>query len=365
MTVNKEDEVSVMVSEKKAAEGFTRRAFGSITLHTKMMQAVKLDQLDFNYDQPRHPNRWESKALRQQILEVGGLFEPLLAEPSDKMTPDNQPVYLVLDGHRRLKELQNIVAEAKRRLDSGELTPEEYGDTLERFGSVVVELTHRPLSQEERVRVWLLIHRERRDWTLQEKEATAKQLIDMTSVKEAARFLGIGETAAQKLADVYEIAQRIYLPDDLQDQTGKDARITWAREIRNLKSSIREDEELIDAILARIRKGAIRNSKDIRVLREIYPQARDAILDPGNDLVRDIAQPMGVEDPVRSGRRRRPIEIGQDADFGAALNEMANAIKKVTLEQLQEVRGSSAKRAEAKASVGRMIQRLSELAEHL
>ena len=365
MQVNDDKEVETMVSRDKLREGFTPHAFGNITLYTKMESEVQLEQLEPNYDQPRHPDRWESRALRHQIVEVGGLFEPLLAEPTDAVTPDSKPKYVVLDGHRRLTELKNILAEAKRRLEAGELTGDEYGDTLGRFGCVAVEVTHRPLSREERVRVWLLIHRERREWTLQEKEATAKQLIDMTSVREAARFLGVTEPAAQKLADIYDVAQRINLHDDLQDRTGKDARITWAREIRNLKAPIREDDEVIDSVLARIRKGTIHNSKDIRVLREIYPQARDAILDSKQDLVRDIAQPMGVDDPVRSSRRRRPIEIGQDADFTAALNEMANAINKVTFEQLQEVQGSSDRRSEAKSAVERMIQRLNQLADHL
>lgn len=360
MVVNTK-EIDAMVSPDKLQEGYTPHAFGKITLTTKLVQDVQLGQLEPNREQPRHPDRWSSKPLRKQIIEARGLFEPILVEPTKGMTPDNQPVYLILDGHRRFTELGHILEESDRRLKNGELTPEEHQDDKRLFGSVSVEVTHRPLVQDERVKVWMLIHRERREWTLTEREATAKQLIESAGVKDAADWMGITEPQAQKLADIYELAQRINLHDDLLDRTGKDARITWARELRNLKASIREDAEVIDSILTRIREGTIHNSKDIRVLREIFPQARDEILDPKKDLVRDIAQPMGVEDPVRSNRRRRPIEIGQDNDFGAVLNEMANAISKVTLEQLQQVRGS----ADTKAAVERMRARLSELAEHL
>jgi ParB family chromosome partitioning protein len=357
-------EESPMVSREELVEDYTPRAFGNITLYTKMVTGVHISQVEPNRNQPRHPDRWESKPLRHSIVEAGGLFEPLLAEPSDKVTDDNKPVYVALDGHRRWTELNNILKEAKRRLDSGELTPDEYGATVERFAFVAVEVTHRTLSQEERMRVWILIHRERREWTLQEREATAKQLIDMTSVKEASRFLGITESAAEKLADIYDIAQRIQLPEDLQDRTGKDARITWAREVRNLKAQIREDDEVVDAILNRISKGMLRNSKDIRVLRDIYPEARDDILDVRKDLVRDIAQPMGVQDPVRA-TRQRGVSIPPDADFASSLAEMANAINGVTFDQLQQVRRSAAQRSEAKAAVERMKARLQELEELL
>jgi ParB family chromosome partitioning protein len=356
-------EETVMVSQEKLQEGFTPRAFGNITLYTKVIVGVHISQVQPNTNQPRHPDRWESRPLRHQIVEAGGLFDPILAEPTDRVTDDNKPVYLALDGHRRWTEIGNILKDAKRRLENGELTPEEYGETVQRFAYVAVEVTHRVLTQDERMRVWILIHRERRDWTLQEKEATAKQLIDMTSVKEAARFLGITETAAEKLADIYDYAQRIHLPDELQDRTGKDARITWAREIRNLKADIRDDDELIDAILTRISKGMLRNSKDIRVLRNIYPAARDAILDVRKDLVRDIAQPMGVPDPVRASRQR--AAAASDGDFATSLDAMATSLTSVTLEQLQQVRRSQSRKTEAKEAVDRMIARLEELKELL
>lgn len=362
MVIKYEEATDAMVSAEKTDEGFTPHAFGNLTLWTKIQPHVHLDQLEPNKAQPRHPERWASKALRNQILEAGGLFTPLLVEPTEEKV-NGEPKYLVDDGHRRWTELWNILKDLDLRRENGELTDEEYKEKYERFAYVTVEVTHRPLTLEERVKVWLLIHRERREWVLQEREETAKQLIDLTSVRDAARFLGITESAAEKLANVFDIAQRIHLPADLQDRTGKDARITWARELRNLKADIRDDEEVFHAILKRIEGGKLRNSKDIRVLRHVWPEARDEILDVGKDLVRDIAQPRGVEDPVRATRGQRAVTIARDADFAASLNDMADAVNQFTIQQLQEIRGSGLSRKQAKSAIERMMTRLNELAE--
>ncbi len=365
MVIKFQESNEIMVSAEKRGEGYTPHAFGNLTLYTKIIPTVRLDQLVLNKEQPRHPERWSSKSLRNQIVEAGGLFTPLLVEPLEGKTDDGRDMFLVDDGHRRATELNHIVEDLERRHNNDELPDEEFEEQHKRFAFVTVELTHRPLTLEERVKVWLLIHRERREWVLQEREETARQLIELTSVKDAARFLGLTEGAAEKLADVFDIAQRIKLPTDFQDRTGKDARITWAREIRNLKANIREDDDAVDALLRRIELGKIRNSKDIRVVRHVWPGARDEILDVEKDLVRDIAQPRGVDDPVRATRGRRPVTVARNAELAPSLNAMADAINDFTFSQIQEVRRTASSRKQAKAAIDRMAKRLDELADEL
>src|SRR2546423_1681291 len=108
-------------------------------------------------------------------------------------------MYLLDDGHRRVTSLRSILADAERSHENNELTQEELDDHRARYGLVTVEVTHRALSLEERLKVWLLIHRERREWVLREREETAKSLVDLIGIRDAARFLGITEAAAQKL----------------------------------------------------------------------------------------------------------------------------------------------------------------------
>jgi ParB family chromosome partitioning protein len=257
-------------------------------------------QIRLNLNQPRNQAHWKSKALENQILQARGLFTPPLVMPTDEATASGRDVYEVIDAHRRITALREILRSLKARLEQGTLSEDEYEEQSGRYSKVTVECTWRRLEQEELIKVWLLIHRERKEWTVSEREETAKQLINLVSVSRAAQFLGVSEAVAQKLADTYDLAQRIKLPDQHNDALGKDPRITWARELRNLRADVRDDDELMDAVISRINAGRIKNSKDIRVLRNLGDDARDEILDPSKDLVRDIAEPRGVKDPVRA-----------------------------------------------------------------
>lgn len=348
-----------MTSADAAREGYTPHAFGEVKLYTKQITDVSLDQLQLNENQPRHRSSWESPELRNQIEQARGLFTPPLVQPLGERSTDGRPKYEVIDGHRRITALRHVLAVLALRHENGTLDEADYQEQLALYSTITVECTHRRLDQNELLKVWILIHRERKEWSLTEKEETAHRLIQLVSLKDAARFLGVTESIAQKLSDVYEIAERIHVSDDAKREAGKDPRITWAREIRNLREDIRDDDEVLESVIARINARQIRNSKDIRVLRDLYPDARAEILDTKKELVRDIALPRGISDPVRATRGRN----AETDNLGTALSQMASAIDGIKFEQLQSVRRNKEDRAAARKAISAMLLKLRELEE--
>jgi len=343
---------------KQAPPGFVAHAFGELKLFTQQVPEVSVDdQLVLNENQPRKRSHWESPALRNQIEQAHGLFTPPLVQPLDELTPDGRPKYEVIDGHRRVTALRHLLRILELRHESGSLNDEEYNEERARYSHITIECTHRRLSQDELVKAWILIHRERKEWSLSEKEATAHTLIHLVGTRDAARFLGMTIPAVEKLGDIYEYAEKIRVPDEAQKETGKDPRITWAREIRNLREDIRNDEEVVESLIVRINAGDLKNSKDIRALRDLWPTYREQILDVRKDLVRDIATPNGFADPVRATRSRSAAP----EDLGRTLAQMEAQIKDIKLEQLQGVRTAKDKVAAARKSIEAMRVRLQEL----
>lgn len=247
-------------------------------------------------------------------------------------------------------------ASLRLRRENTTLSEEEYEQQVQLYSKITVECTWRRLELAELIKVWLLIHRERKEWSLQEREETAKQLIALVGIGKAASFLGVSEAVAQKLADTYDLAQRLRLPEGHKNSMGKDPRITWARELRNLREEVREDDQLMEAVITRINNGTMKNSKDIRVLRKLGTEARDDILDTKKDLVREVAEPRGVQDPVHATRGG----VYSD-DLSSKLDAMATQIGAVRLEQIRNVLSDRTKRKQANASIAAMIEKLTEL----
>src|SRR5439155_21038626 len=94
------------------------------------------------------------------------------------------------------------------------------------------ELTDRPLTAEERLRVWLYIHRHRREWDTKEKEMVAYSLGDMVSRASAANILGITVRGLDKLVEVHDLSLK------LTDFAEPGASITWAREIKSINKTL-------------------------------------------------------------------------------------------------------------------------------
>lgn len=191
--------------------------------------------------------------LQRQIESNEGIFEPLLVEPH----PDHPGRFRIIDGDRRWTNCRVLVDEFKK----------------DQFRRIPVEVTDRPLTDEERLRVWIYIHRQRKEWDAKEKEMVAYSLVNIVGRASAANILGITVRELDKLVDVYQLSEK------LTNIAEPGASITWAREIKNLNKNLLTPTVLA-TIIRRVSDKEITNSKDIRKLRQILkdPVSREEFL---------------------------------------------------------------------------------------
>ncbi len=222
---------------------------------------VALDDILPNPKQPRLGPK-EDDELQRQIEANEGLFEPLLVEPH----PEFEGKYLIIDGDRRWTNCRVLVARGR-----------------EQYRQVPIEVTDRTLSEEERLRVWIYIHRQRKEWDAKEKEMVAYRLVDLMGRASAANILGITVRELDKLVEIFEVSERF---TSLRDPS---AAITWARELMGVSKKLLVPS-VVDAVVKKVNQKRITNSKDLRKLRSILPDplARAEFLSDGGDL--DSAQ---------------------------------------------------------------------------
>src|SRR5580704_14556157 len=171
---------------------------------------VDLDDVVPNGNQPRMGPK-EDDELQRQIEANQGLFEPLLVEPH----PDVPGKFRIIDGDRRWTNSRLLVERGR-----------------EQYRQIPVEVTDRTLLEDERLRVWIYIHRQRKEWDTKEKEMVAYRLVDIVGRASAANILGITVGALDKLVEVYELSEKLTnLPEP-------GASSTWAREIKNINKSL-------------------------------------------------------------------------------------------------------------------------------
>lgn len=265
------------------------------TYRTKM----DLDDLVPNPHQPRFGPK-EDDELQRQIEANEGIFEPLLVEPH----PDLPGKYRIVDGDRRWTNSRILVERGR-----------------DQFRQVPVEVTDRTLSEDERLRVWIYIHRQRKEWDAKEKEMVAYRLVDLVGRASAANILGITVRELDKLVEVFEVSGRF---NALRDPS---AAITWARELMGVSKKLLVPS-VIDAVVKKVNEKRITNSKDLRKLRTILPDpvARAHFLSDGGDL--DSAQ-------LRVRVPEKKETVGPLTDLGNAVDAMKN----VPWTALQELKG--------------------------
>src|SRR3954451_20331488 len=106
-----------------------------------------IDDIVPNNNQPRMGPKVDEE-LQRQIEANGGLFEPLLVEPH----PELPGKFRIIDGDRRWTNSRELVEQGK-----------------EDYRQVPIEVTDHTLSDEDRLRVWIYIHRQRKEWAAREK----------------------------------------------------------------------------------------------------------------------------------------------------------------------------------------------------
>src|SRR6185312_6337662 len=235
---------------------FQERRLGGTVIRTRRS---RLDVADLvpNDRQPRLGPKQDDE-LQRQIEANEGLFEPLLVEPH----PDRPDQYRIIDGERRWTNSTALVEEGKSQ-----------------FSQVPVEITDRTLTDEERLRAWIYIHRQRKEWDAKEKEMVAYRLVELVGRASAANILGISVRELDKLTEVFELSERF---KGLRDPS---AAITWARELMGVSKKLLTPM-VIDAVVEKVGQKRITNSKDLRKLRAILPDpvARENFLSEQGDL---------------------------------------------------------------------------------
>jgi ParB family chromosome partitioning protein len=260
---------------------------------------VDLDELIPNPKQPRLGPK-EDDELQRQIEANEGIFEPLLVEPH----PELPGKYLIIDGDRRWTNSRILVAQGR-----------------EQYRRIPVEITDRPLSEDERLRVWIYIHRQRKEWDAREKEMVACRLVDLVGRPSAANILGITVRELDKLVEIYELSGRF---TTLRDPS---AAITWARELMGVSKKLLVPT-VVDAVVKKVNEKRITNSKDLRKLRTILPDpvARAQFLSDAGDL-------------ESAELRVRPAEKKRDEEPLGGLGAALEAMKSVPWTTLHELKG--------------------------
>lgn len=259
-----------MTTQTTTRTGYREIPLGSVQLRVKQLN-IDINDIYPNPDQPRYGSKDDAE-LRRSIEENGGIFIPLLVEPH----PEYEGKYQIIDGERRWTSLKKLA--------------DEKGDG--RFTIVPVDATDRVLSVEERLRAWVYIHQQRKDWTVKEKERTAYKLIQIIGRVSAANILGIKVREVDALKEIFELSEEI---TGLSDP---DASISYAREIRKIATKLRPPD-VEKAIINKVNQGFIKTSKDIRLLRIVLrdDSARHEFMKEGStvtDALR-LVQSIGQE----------------------------------------------------------------------
>ena len=278
--------------------GLQERRLGATILRTYRAK-VDVDDVLPNERQPRLGPK-EDDELQRQIEANEGVFEPLLVEPH----PAALGKFRIIDGERRWTNSKALAARGR-----------------EQFRQIPIEVTDRTLSDDERLRVWIYIHRQRKEWDAKEKEMVAYRLVELIGRAGAANILGISVRELDKLTDVFELSERF---KGLRDPS---AAITWARELMGVSKKLLTPT-VIDAVVEKVGQKRITNSKELRKLRAILPDpvARDNFLNEQGDL--ETAS-LRVSAPTKKEKR------GLSGELDAAVE----AMKRVPWTTLIELKG--------------------------
>lgn len=261
-----------------------------------------------NERQPRLGPK-EDLELQRQIEANEGIFEPLLVEPH----PDLEGKFRIIDGDRRWTNSKVLVEVQKK----------------EEFRRIPLEITDRTLTDDERLRVWIYIHRQRKEWDAKEKEMVAYGLVDIVGRASAANILGVTVRELDKLVEVYQLSEK------LTNLAEPGASITWAREIKNINKSLLTPT-ILDEIVRKVNDKEITNSKDIRKLRVVLrdPVARERFIDGQSiDAVLDTITPERTEKGTLAGDIR---ELNAALKRHSWMSLLENRGDAQLLEQLDE-----------------------------
>lgn len=280
--------------------GTIERKLGDVVLRM-YERRLSIDEMEPNPAQPRSGEKVDPR-LQRQIEANEGVFEPLLVEPH----PDKDGMFRIVDGERRWSNCRELVAEGK-----------------DEYGTLPATIIDRTLTDDERLRIWVHIHRQRKEWSARDKENVANQLVKYLGKAVAADILGIRTREVDKLVDTYVLSTRF---NDLPD---KSAAITWARELQGIAKKLMTPE-VIDAVVDKVQRRQITNSKEIRELRKILrdPIATDHFLSKEGD----IRSALLCIRPTEAGEKNSGKNLISDIDA------LVNAMSRHSWRSIDELR---------------------------
>lgn len=285
--------------EAKGAKvvGIQDRRLGQTVLRTYRAK-FDVDDLVPNTRQPRSGSK-EDEELQRQIEANDGIFEPLLVEPH----PELPGKYRIIDGERRWTNSKILVEQGR-----------------EQYRKIPVEVTDRTLTDEERLRVWIYIHRQRKEWDAREKEMVAYRLVELMGRPTAASILGVSIRELDKLVEVFQLSERFV---NLRDNG---AGISWARELMGVSKKLLSPS-VIDAVVDKVNRHRVTNSKDLRKLRVILtdPVAKENFLSRDGDLETAMLR-------VAPGEKKR------NPDFISNLDATMDSMKQLPWVALEEMK---------------------------
>jgi ParB family chromosome partitioning protein len=302
--------------ERARIVGLQERRLGGTLLRTYRAK-VDLDKVAPNERQPRLGPKLDEE-LQRQIEANEGLFEPLLVEPH----PDGTGMFRIIDGERRWTNSRILVEQGR-----------------EQFRQIPVEVTDRTLTEEERLRVWIYIHRQRKEWDAREKEMVAYRLVELTGRASTANILGITVRELDKLVEIFELSGRF---TKLRDSGSA---ITWARELMGVSKKLLTPTAT-EAVVAKVNQQRITNSKDLRKLRTVLrdPIARDHFLTEEGDIESSLLRIPAPRDQEQRG-------------LLADLTSLCRALEATSWTELENLRGNPLARDK--------VQQAAELLERL
>ncbi len=284
----------------KAVRGTNERKLGNVTLRT-YERKLDIDDIEPNPLQPRSGEKVDLR-LQRQIEANDGIFEPLLVE----VHPDKSEKFRIVDGERRWINCCELVADGK-----------------EQYRTIPTEIIDRTLTDGERLRVWVHRHRQRKEWSARDKENVANQLVKHLGKAVAADILGISTREVDKLVNTYTLSTRF---TDLPDTA---AAITWARELQGIAKKL-ITPEVLDAVIDKVHRRQITNSKELRELRKILPDpiAKNHFLSNEGDI-RSALLCIRPMDDNKNGKGQNIV---------ADLNALINALGRHSWQSLDELR---------------------------
>jgi ParB family chromosome partitioning protein len=219
------------------------RHFGSLAI---AMKARTLNIYDCLPD-PSHLKfgKNDDPDLRKEIFKNGGLTEPIIVTRHS----ESGGKYEIIDGEKRWQTYKFLV---KNEHDN-------------RFTKIPAQVTDRILTNEDKLRVFTVIHMTRKDWAAKYKEQLAKRLVEIVGDIKAAEILGLTFKQITRLKEIYELSTRI--------SNVKNDGIPFAREIMNLPAYL-HSSMMVNAIIGIINEGYVTSPRQIRDLRRTLKKAK-------------------------------------------------------------------------------------------